>query len=104
MAAYEDMIRHTATEHAPWVVVPADHKWFTRLVVADEVGAALADLELSFPKADRARRKELAERFGHHTQARDFLTLQPAGESLVSVPRTAPSSAPLLDGLAAHGT
>jgi len=52
----------------------------------------------------RARRKELAERFGHHTQARDFLTLQPAGESLVSVPRTAPSSAPLLDGLAAHGT
>lgn len=52
----------------------------------------------------RARRGELAERFGHHTQARDFLSLQPAGESLVSVPRTAASSAPLLDGLAAHGT
>jgi glycosyltransferase involved in cell wall biosynthesis len=51
----------------------------------------------------RARREELAERFGHHTQARDFLTLQAAGESLASVPRTA-ASAPLLDGLAAHGT
>jgi glycosyltransferase involved in cell wall biosynthesis len=51
----------------------------------------------------RARREELAERFGHHTQARDFLTLQPAGESLVSVPRTAAPSAPRLDGLAAHG-
>ena len=51
----------------------------------------------------RARREELAERFGHHTQARDFLTLQPAGESLVSVPRTTASSAPRLDGLAAHG-
>jgi len=52
----------------------------------------------------RAQRDELAERFGHHTQARDFLTLQPAGESLVSVPRTTASSAPRLDGLAAHGT
>ena len=52
----------------------------------------------------RARREELAERFGHHTQARDFLTLQPAGESQVSVPRAATPSAPLLDGLAAHGT
>jgi glycosyltransferase involved in cell wall biosynthesis len=51
----------------------------------------------------RAQREELAERFGHHTQARDFLTLQPAGESLVSVPRTTASSAPRLDGLAAHG-
>ena len=51
----------------------------------------------------RERREALAERFGHHTQARDFLTLQAAGESLVSVPQTA-ASAPLLDGLAAHGT
>lgn len=52
----------------------------------------------------RARREELATRFGHHTQARDFLTLQPAGESLLPAPRTAAPSAPLLDGLAARGT
>jgi glycosyltransferase involved in cell wall biosynthesis len=52
----------------------------------------------------RAQREELAERFGHHTQARDFLTLPPAGESLLSARQTAASNAPLLDGLAAHGT
>ena len=51
----------------------------------------------------RARRSELAERFGYHTQARDFLVHLVAGESLISVPKTA-ASAPLLDGLAAHGT
>ena len=60
MAAYEDMIRHTATAHSPWYVVPADHKWFTRIVVAHAVAEALADLKLAFPKPDRDRRKELA--------------------------------------------
>jgi PPK2 family polyphosphate:nucleotide phosphotransferase len=61
MHAYEDMIRRSATSHAPWYVVPADHKWFTRLVVAAAVIDALEELELEFPKFDAAKRRELAE-------------------------------------------
>jgi PPK2 family polyphosphate:nucleotide phosphotransferase len=57
--AYEDMIRHTASEHAPWYVVPADNKWFTRLVVAAAVVEALKDLKLSYPKGDGAQKAEL---------------------------------------------
>ena len=60
MEAYEDAIRHTAAEHAPWYVVPADHKWFTRLVVAEAVCAALDRLDLAFPRVDAARRRGLA--------------------------------------------
>jgi PPK2 family polyphosphate:nucleotide phosphotransferase len=60
MAAYEDMIRHTATDEAPWYVVPADHKWFTRLVVASAVVEAMGRLDLKFPTLDRAKRRELA--------------------------------------------
>jgi PPK2 family polyphosphate:nucleotide phosphotransferase len=48
--AYEDMIRHTAKEHAPWYVVPADNKWFTRLVVAQAVVDALKGMNLKYPK------------------------------------------------------
>jgi PPK2 family polyphosphate:nucleotide phosphotransferase len=48
--AYEDMIRHTASEHAPWYVVPADNKWFTRLVVAEAVVHALKGMNLKYPK------------------------------------------------------
>jgi PPK2 family polyphosphate:nucleotide phosphotransferase len=59
MHAYEDMIQHTATPETPWHVVPADHKWFTRLVVAATVVEALAELQLEYPKVDRAHRKEL---------------------------------------------
>lgn len=58
--AYEDMIRHTSTPHAPWYVVPADHKWFTRLVVAAAVVDALEDLRLEWPEVDSPKRKELA--------------------------------------------
>ena len=53
------MIRHTATKHAPWYVVPADNKWFTRVVVAAAVIEALADLNLKFPEVDQTRLKEL---------------------------------------------
>ena len=49
MDAYEDTIRHTASEHAPWYVVPADHKWFTRLVVASVIVETLESLKLKFP-------------------------------------------------------
>ncbi|MGH9530655.1 MAG: polyphosphate kinase 2 family protein [Terriglobales bacterium] len=59
MKAYEQMIVHTATKHAPWYVVPADNKWYTRLVVAAAIVEALEDLNLAYPKVDAARRKEL---------------------------------------------
>jgi PPK2 family polyphosphate:nucleotide phosphotransferase len=59
MRAYEDMIRHTSAAHAPWYVIPADHKWFTRLVVAEAVVDALEGMSLSFPKVDGAKRKQL---------------------------------------------
>jgi PPK2 family polyphosphate:nucleotide phosphotransferase len=60
MAAYEDMIRATATKHAPWHVVPADNKWFTRLVVAAAVVKTLEDLDLHYPKVGKKQRAELA--------------------------------------------
>ena len=59
MSAYEDMIRNTSTKCAPWHVVPADHKWFTRLAVAEAIIESLEALDLSFPKVDPARRKDL---------------------------------------------
>jgi PPK2 family polyphosphate:nucleotide phosphotransferase len=57
--AYEDAIAATATKDAPWYVVPADHKWFTRLIVAGVIVDALASLRLHFPKVDQSKRKEL---------------------------------------------
>ena len=60
MAAYEAMIQHTSTAAAPWYVVPADHKWFTRLVVAAAVIEALASLDVRYPSLDDAKRQELA--------------------------------------------
>jgi PPK2 family polyphosphate:nucleotide phosphotransferase len=57
--AYEDMIRNTATEEAPWYVVPADNKWFTRLVVSCVLVDTLESLNLSYPKVDPAKQKEL---------------------------------------------
>ncbi len=60
MAAYEDMIRHTATPEAPWYVVPADRKWFTRLVVAAAVIEALASLDPRYPEVDERQCRELA--------------------------------------------
>jgi PPK2 family polyphosphate:nucleotide phosphotransferase len=59
MDAYEDVIRHTATRHAPWVVVPGNRKWFARLVVAAALIDALSDLRLEFPPVDAAKRKEI---------------------------------------------
>jgi PPK2 family polyphosphate:nucleotide phosphotransferase len=57
--AYEDMIRNTSTEEAPWYVVPADNKWFTRLVVSCVLVDTLESLNLSYPKVDPAKQKEL---------------------------------------------
>jgi PPK2 family polyphosphate:nucleotide phosphotransferase len=61
MKAYEDMIRHTSTPEAPWYVVPADHKWFTRVVVSQAIVATLEGLQLAYPKVDAARKKELEQ-------------------------------------------
>ncbi|HYL73824.1 MAG TPA: polyphosphate kinase 2 family protein [Bryobacteraceae bacterium] len=58
--AYQDMIANTATEHAPWHVVPADNKWFTRIVVSSVIVETLESLDLAYPKVDEAKRKELA--------------------------------------------
>ena len=60
MDAYEDMIRHTATPEAPWYVVPADNKWFTRAVVAAAVIETLASLNLAYPEVSDEKLKELA--------------------------------------------
>jgi len=60
MEAYEDAIRATASAHAPWFVVPADNKWFTRLVVAAAIVDALERLDLTYPKVDDAKLKALA--------------------------------------------
>ncbi|MDN4999404.1 polyphosphate kinase 2 family protein [Bradyrhizobium sp. GCM10027634] len=53
-AVYQDILRHTATPHAPWYVVPADHKWFARVVIGSVINAALEKLDLRFPRADKA--------------------------------------------------
>ena len=60
MKAYEDMICNTATDEAPWFVVPADNKWFTRVVVAAAVIDALESLGLRYPEVGEAQRQELA--------------------------------------------
>ncbi|MBV8640412.1 MAG: polyphosphate kinase 2 family protein [Verrucomicrobia bacterium] len=60
MEAYEDMICNTATDYAPWYVVPADNKWFTRVVVAAAVIDALASLDLQYPEVTKAQLNELA--------------------------------------------
>jgi len=60
MRAYEDMVRETSSEHAPWYVVPADHKWYTRLVVAAAVVDALEELDLAFPVTPPGKKRELA--------------------------------------------
>jgi PPK2 family polyphosphate:nucleotide phosphotransferase len=61
MRAYEQMICGTATEDAPWYVVPADHKWYTRMVVAAAVIESLDSLNLRYPKVAKKERAELAE-------------------------------------------
>jgi PPK2 family polyphosphate:nucleotide phosphotransferase len=60
MHAFEEAIRATASKHAPWFVVPADNKWFTRLVVAAAIVDAMESLGLAYPKVDAAKKKEFA--------------------------------------------
>ena len=60
-AAYQEVIRHTSTRQAPWHVVPADHKWFARVVIGSTIVAALDRLDLHFPKVDKAERSEFKQ-------------------------------------------
>jgi PPK2 family polyphosphate:nucleotide phosphotransferase len=60
MEAYEDAIRHTATDYAPWYVVPADNKWFTRAVVSAAIVDTLASLDLRYPELGEEKKRELA--------------------------------------------
>ncbi len=60
MHAFQEAIRATASKHAPWFVVPADNKWFTRLVVAAAIVETVAKLDLAYPKIDADTKKELA--------------------------------------------
>ena len=57
-AAYQDLIRHTSAKEAPWHIVPADHKWFARVVIGSTIVAALEKLDLHFPKVDKAELSE----------------------------------------------
>jgi len=59
MQAYEEMIRSTATKRAPWYIIPADHKWFTRLAVVEAVIDAMKELDISYPRMDSSKRKDL---------------------------------------------
>jgi PPK2 family polyphosphate:nucleotide phosphotransferase len=58
MAAYQEVVRHTSTAVAPWHVVPADHKWFARVVIGSAIVGALEKLDLKFPKVDKASLQE----------------------------------------------
>lgn len=60
-AVYQDIVRHTATPHAPWYVVPADHKWFARVVIGSVINAALEELDLRFPRADKGSLEEFEQ-------------------------------------------
>ncbi len=61
MSAYEEMIGATSTDHAPWFVIPADHKWFTRLAVADVIVETLEELKVDFPELTERKKRELDE-------------------------------------------
>lgn len=72
--AYDEMIRNTSTKESPWFVVPADHKWYTRIVVGAAIVDALASLDLHFPKVDKKQKDVLA-------QARTILAGESKGKS-----------------------
>jgi PPK2 family polyphosphate:nucleotide phosphotransferase len=61
MSAYEDMIRHTSSEHSPWYVIPADNKWFSRVAVAAAIVETLEGLNLAYPKVTAEMQKQLAQ-------------------------------------------
>ena len=77
-AAYQDLVRHTSAKHAPWIVVPADHKWFGRVVISSAIVDALERLNLHFPEVAKDARDELQK-----VRA----ALEKEGQGLSAVPR-----------------
>ena len=77
-AAYQDVLRHTSAKHAPWHVVPADHKWFARVVISSAIVSAMEKLDLSFPEPEKGKTDELKK-------ARD--TLEKEGREAGHVPK-----------------
>ncbi len=77
-SAYQDMLRHTSAKHAPWFVVPADHKWFARAVISSAMVSAMEKLDLQFPEPEKAKSGELKK-------ARD--TLEKEGREPDRMPR-----------------
>jgi len=77
-AVYQDIVRNTATPHAPWFVVPADHKWFARVVIGSVIVAALDELNLRFPRVDKASLEEFAK-------VREALMLEGKGKAKAKV-------------------
>jgi polyphosphate kinase 2 (PPK2 family) len=69
-AVYHDIVRHTSTALAPWYVVPADHKWFARVVIGSVIVSALDKLDLKFPRADKASLEEFKQVRGALGEAR----------------------------------
>ena len=58
-AAYQDLIRHTSADHAPWIVVPSDHKWFGRVVISSAIVSAMEKLDISYPKVEKGSQDEM---------------------------------------------
>lgn len=93
-AVYQDIVRHTATPHAPWYVVPADHKWFARVVIGSVIVAALEKLDLRFPRADKASLREFGavrealENEGEGRQEARKVTADGTGNQRMSISRS----------------
>jgi len=80
-AAYQDLLRHTSTKHAPWFVVPADHKWFARLVISSAIVDAMEKLDLAFPakpEASAAELKKAKEQLEKEGRGRPAVPSRPA--------------------------
>ena len=77
-AAYQDVLRHTSAKHAPWFVVPADHKWFARVVISSAIVSAMEKLDLRFPEPEKGKTDELKK-------ARD--ALEKDGRAGANVPK-----------------
>lgn len=77
-AAYQDIIRHTSAKHAPWHVVPADHKWFARVVISSAIVDAMERLQLQFPTVEKGAAEELRK-------AREALRME--GRSAAAIPK-----------------
>lgn len=77
-AAYQDVLRHTSAKHAPWFVVPADHKWFARVVISSAIVSAMEKLDLQFPEPEKGKTDELKK-------ARD--ALEKDGRAAANMPK-----------------